>query len=92
MNFINKIKGVIGPSNVIYSSAICSDCQKAENFFKENNIKIDIKKIEEPQFREELKEKHGKVLVPTIILGNNKFIGFESNKEVIKEKLGLKEE
>jgi hypothetical protein len=36
-----------------------------------------------------LKKRHGKVLVPTIILGNDKFIGFEQNKDMIKKKLNL---
>lgn len=89
MNLINKLKGLITHKDVIYSSAICSDCQLAEKFFQENNIEIDIKKIEEPQYRKELEEKHGKVLVPTIILGNEKFIGFEANQEKIKKKLGV---
>ncbi len=89
MNLINKLKGLITHKDVIYSSAICSDCQLAEEFFQENNIDIDIKKIEEPQYRKELKEKHGRVLVPTIILDNEKFIGFEANQEKIKKKLGM---
>lgn len=89
MNLIKKIKEFISHKNVIYSSAICSDCQMAEEFFKKHNIEIDIKKIEEPKYRKELKEKYGKVLVPTIILGSDKFIGFETNQEKIKQKLGL---
>jgi glutaredoxin len=61
----------------------------AESFFKKYNIDIEVRKIEEPKYRKELKDKHGKVLVPTIILGNDKFIGFEANQEEIEEKLGL---
>lgn len=89
MNLIKRIKRLFGQKNVIYSSSICSDCQQAENFFKKHGIEIDIKKIEEPKYRKELKDKYGKVLVPTIILGNDKFVGFENNKEEIKKKLNL---
>ncbi|MFW6306463.1 MAG: glutaredoxin family protein [Bacillota bacterium] len=89
MNILSKIKNLFSNKKVIYSSEICSDCQKAERFFSENNIDIEIKKIENQQYREELKEKYGKVLVPTIILGNNKFIGFEDNFDEIKSKLKL---
>lgn len=89
MNLIKKIKGLIGHKNIIYSSSICSDCQMAEEFFKENDIDIEIKQIENPEYRKELKEKQGRVLVPTIILGNEKFIGFEQNQEKIIKKLGL---
>ena len=89
MNLIDKVKGFIFHKNVIYSSAICSDCQMAEEFFQKNDIDIDIKQIENPEYHKELKEKHGKVLVPTIILGKEKFIGFETNQEKIKKKLGL---
>lgn len=89
MNLIQKLKGLIGQKRVLYSSKVCSDCQKAEAFFKKNNIEIDIKKIEKDEYRRELKEKHGKVLVPTIILGKEKFIGFETNQKKIEDKLGL---
>jgi|AntRauTorcE11898_2_1112593.scaffolds.fasta_scaffold13111_3 glutaredoxin len=89
MNIIEKIKGLVKQKNIIYSSAICLDCQKAEKFFEKNNIDIEIKHIETPKYRKELKVKQGKVLVPTIILGKDKFIGFEKNQEKIKKKLGL---
>ncbi len=89
MNLIEKLKGMISHKNIIYSSAICSDCQMAENFFQKNDIDIEIKQIENPEYRKELEKKHGKVLVPTIILGKDKFIGFEQNQEKIMEKLGL---
>ncbi len=89
MKLFNKLKEIVSRKKIIYSSAICSDCQLAEAFFKEHDIEIDVRKIEEDKYRQELKEKHGKVLVPTIILGNKKFIGFENNQQKIKEKLGL---
>lgn len=89
MNIIKKIKDLITHEDIIYSSAICSDCQLAEAFFKKNNIDITVKKIEEPEYQEELERKYGRVLVPTIILDDEKFIGFEANQEEIKKKLGL---
>lgn len=89
MFLFNKLKNILNQNNVIYSSALCSDCQLAESFFKEHNIEIDIKKIEEPRYRKELEEKYGRVLVPTIILGREKYIGFETNQEKIKKKLNI---
>ena len=89
MGISKWFKNLINRKNVLYSSAICSDCQQAEAFFDQHDIEIEIKKIEESQYREELEQKHGKVLVPTIILGNDKFIGFANNKEEIERKLGL---
>jgi len=86
MNLIKMVKEL---KNIVYSSAICSDCQKAEEFFEKNDIDIEVKQIENHQYRKELKEKHGRVLVPTIILGKEKFIGFETNQDKIKKKLGL---
>ncbi|MFP4660777.1 MAG: glutaredoxin family protein [Halanaerobiales bacterium] len=74
---------------VLYSSEVCSDCQLAEDFFKDNNIEIEIKKIEDPEIRKELKEKYDKVLVPTIILGKEKYIGFEQNKKEIMKRLNM---
>ena len=89
MNLISKIKNLIKNKQVVYSSEMCSDCQKAESFFEKYDIDVEIKRIEDPENRQELKNKYGKVLVPTIILGNNKFIGFENNQNEIKNKLGL---
>lgn len=89
MSLIGKIKNMINQKKIIYSSEICSDCQLAEEFFKKNDIDIEIKHIENPENRKELEKKHGKVLVPTIILGDDKFIGFEQNKDKIKKKLNL---
>ncbi len=34
MNLIEKLKGMINHKNIIYSSAICSDCQMADSFFQ----------------------------------------------------------
>jgi glutaredoxin 3 len=89
MKLIEKVKEFVGHKNIVYSSAICSDCQMAEEFFDKNDIDIEVKQIENPEYRKELKEKHGRVLVPTIILGNEKFIGFEQNQEKTRKKLGL---
>ncbi|KXS49138.1 Glutaredoxin [Halanaerobium congolense] len=89
MSLIGKIKNMINQKKIIYSSEVCSDCQLAEKFFKNNKIDIEIKHIENQENRKELKKRHGKVLVPTIILGNDKFIGFEQNKDMIKKKLNL---
>lgn len=83
MGLLSWFKELFENKNIIYSSDICSDCQTAEEFFEENDIEIEIKKIEDDEVRNELKEKYGKVLVPTIILGNNKYIGFENNKREI---------
>ncbi|MTI61815.1 MAG: glutaredoxin family protein [Firmicutes bacterium] len=89
MNLIKKVKELTGHKNIVYSSAVCSDCQKAEEFFEKNDIDIEVKQIENHEYRKELEEKHGRVLVPTIILGKEKFIGFQTNQDKIKKKLRL---
>lgn len=90
MGLINKIKERIYGKNEMYSSEICSDCQLAEKYFKDRNIDILVKKIENDKYRQELKEKHGKVLVPTIIIKGKKFIGFEQNKDEIERTLRIR--
>lgn len=91
MYLFNKMKELMNRNSVIYSSELCSDCQLAESFFTKNNIDIEIKKIENPEYQKELETKYGKVLVPTIIIGGEKFIGFKENQERIKKKLNLGE-
>ena len=42
--------------------------------------------MEEEQVRQEVKEKHGKMLTPTIEIGEKVFFGFAVNmKEIFKE-------
>ncbi|MFW6287685.1 MAG: glutaredoxin family protein [bacterium] len=89
MGLISWFKERSKSNYILYSSEVCSDCQQAEEFFENNNIEIDIKKIEQAEFRKELKEKYGKVLVPTIILGKDKYIGFEQNKNDIMKRLNI---
>ncbi len=89
MSFLEGVKNIFNRKNTIYTSKTCNDCQKAEKFFSENDVDIEIKRIEEEKNRNELEKRSGKVLVPTIFINGNKYIGFEMNREKIEKEMDL---
>jgi len=68
----------------MYSDKLWSDCTEAKSFFAYHAINVIYKDIAVTGIREELKKRYGVSIVPTIIIGNEKLIGFENNLEKIK--------
>ncbi|MBR2570218.1 MAG: glutaredoxin family protein [Paenibacillus sp.] len=70
----------------IYSIPTCSDCNYAKRYFKENDISYtDYNCEENVQYAKEVLELTGKQIVPTIVIGDNVFIGFAENLKAISE-------
>jgi glutaredoxin len=66
------------------------DCEAAKRFFSEQNIDFEDKNVEDYWNREELVQKYKQLLTPTIIIDNEKILGFGINREKIISKLNLK--
>jgi glutaredoxin len=66
------------------------DCEAAKRFFSEQNIDFEDKNVEDYWNREELVQKYGQLLTPTIIIDNEKILGFGINREKIVKLLKLK--
>ncbi len=66
------------------------DCEAAKRFFSEQNIDFEDKNVEDYWNREELVQKYGQLLTPTIIIDNQKILGFGINREKIVKLLKLK--
>lgn len=76
------------PKIKIYTTPFCVYCQKAKNFFIENNIiyeEIDVTKND--QALNEMVKKSGQMGVPVIEINNEIIVGFDQNK--IKQILNL---
>ncbi|WP_088549449.1 glutaredoxin family protein [Paenibacillus aquistagni] len=70
----------------IYSIPTCSDCNYAKRYFKENDISYtDYNCEENVQYAKEVLELTGKQIVPTIVIGDNVFIGFAENLKAISD-------
>ena len=66
------------------------DCEAAKRFFSEQNIEFEDKNVEDYWNREELVQKYKQLLTPTIIIDNEKILGFGINREKIVKLLKLK--
>ena len=66
------------------------DCEAAKRFFSEQKIEFEDKNVEDYWNREELVQKYGQLLTPTIIIDNEKILGFGINREKIIKLLKLK--
>ena len=65
------------------------DCEAAKRFFSENKIEFEDKNVEDYWNRQELVEKYGQMLTPTIIINDEKFLGFGINRGEIIRRLSL---
>ncbi|MGG3912562.1 glutaredoxin family protein [Rossellomorea vietnamensis] len=85
----------------LYTRPTCSDCQAAKEYLNGQNIKYVHKNVGDDEgFEKELKEISGSRIVPSFafykkgIFGKKRvvknLIGFENNKEEIKQLLRLK--
>ena len=76
----------------IYFSATCPDCKQAKKQFDEWGIPYDTRDIADPDVSRELLEEHGSGTAPTIVIGDQVFIGYARNHAAIVkalEKAGL---
>lgn len=70
----------------IYSIPTCSDCNYAKRFFKENGIPYaDYNCEDNVQYAREVLELTGKQIVPTIVIGDQVFIGFAEHLQEISD-------
>jgi len=67
----------------IYFSATCPECKQAKKQFDEWGIEYDARDIEDPEVSRELAELHGSHMAPTIIIGDQVFIGYARNHAAI---------
>lgn len=66
------------------------DCEAAKRFFSEQNIEFEDKNVEDYWNREDLVQKYEQLLTPTIIIDNEKILGFGINREKILKLLKRK--
>lgn len=71
------------PPVTIYFSATCPDCKQAKKQFDEWGIPYDARDIANPDVSRELLEDHGSGMAPTIIIGDQVFIGYARNHAAI---------
>lgn len=86
MGFISELFGR-HDKVIMYTSDTCADCQAAKRFFDEHQIEVQYKNIAEEQNRNELKNKYGRMAVPTIIIGDRVTLGFAENRDEITKLL-----
>ncbi|GAA0391331.1 glutaredoxin family protein [Paenibacillus motobuensis] len=74
----------------IYTIPTCSDCTFAKRYFKEHNISYeDYNCDENPDYAVEVKKLTGKQIVPTIVIGDQVFVGFAENLKEISDLLKI---
>jgi len=66
---------------IIYSTPTCGYCQKAKQFFKENNIEYTEYDVsEDKQKRRKMVDKSGQMGVPVITVNEETMVGFDESK------------
>lgn len=76
---------------VMYTKNNCPNCKRAEFMFSACPVEIELEKRNVEvinEYMEELKEL-GSITLPTLIINENVYIGFEENLGKIQEELGL---
>jgi P-type Cu+ transporter len=68
---------------IIYFSTTCPDCARAKAQFEEWGVEYDGRNIEEGDYAVELYEQYSSTVVPTIIIGEEVFIGFAREHDKI---------
>lgn len=65
----------------IYSTPVCSFCNMAKDFFKENNVEFtEYNVAEDAEKRQEMLDKSGQAGVPVIFIEDEMVIGFDEGK------------
>ncbi len=76
----------------IFFSATCPDCARAKQQFEEWGVTYDGRDIAEGDNAVEMYEEYSSTIVPTIVIGDEAFLGFSRNRDGIVaalERLGL---
>ncbi len=73
---------------ILFSAPGCAWCNRAEQFFRKNNIKFKKVDIYKDQKAARDCEKHGCRGVPVVLIGSRWICGF--NESSIKKELGIK--
>ncbi|MFC4807933.1 glutaredoxin family protein [Paenibacillus sp. GCM10023250] len=61
----------------IYTIPTCSDCHYAKRYFDEQDVRyVEFNCEEDPKYPREVWDLTGKQIVPTIVIGDNVFVGF----------------
>lgn len=64
---------------VMYSAALCGDCQLLKKYMSEHGIEYENRDIREhPEYGEELKERTGKLGVPYLVINGEWVKGYQS--------------
>lgn len=72
----------------VYTTPTCEDCRNFKKFLNDHNISYKEYSIaNEPKYAEELRERSGKTLVPTIYINDQVFFGFVFNRQEIEKLL-----
>ncbi|MDN4068736.1 glutaredoxin family protein [Paenibacillus sp. FSL R5-0407] len=70
----------------IYTIPTCSDCNNAKRFFKEQQVPFEEFNCEEnEEYPKIVWELTGKQIVPTIVIGDQVFVGFADHFSEIRE-------
>lgn len=70
---------------IMYTSETWPDCQQAKRFFASHKFETTVKDIANPENRDELVEKYGRMAVPTMVINGEVILGFVANKDKIEK-------
>lgn len=76
------------PKVEVYTTPTCEDCRNFKKFLKEHDIpytEYDI--ADEPKYADQLRDRSGKNLVPTIYINGQAYFGFVFNRPEIERLL-----
>jgi glutaredoxin 3 len=73
---------------VIFTQPRCGNCARAKQFLAAHNIQYEERNVaRDRQALRELVEMHGSQITPTILVGDNRLVGF--NEKELARLLGL---
>ncbi|MCI0503499.1 glutathione S-transferase N-terminal domain-containing protein [Candidatus Micrarchaeota archaeon] len=75
-------------SVTVYSAEWCPWCHKVMDFLKENNVKFEVKDVDDGENAKECMEKSGQGGIPVTIIDGEAVVGFDTAK--LKVLLNLK--
>jgi len=71
---------------ILYSAALCGDCQQLKAFMDAHGIEYELRDIREnPEYARELERKTGKLGVPYLVIDGEWIRGYEVGKPFSEE-------
>lgn len=71
---------------ILYSAALCGDCQKVKKFMDANGIEYELRDIQKnPDYAKEVEENTGKLGVPYLVIDGEWVRGYELDKPFTEE-------